>query len=427
MSGGRIAREPDLADLTSKMQRARALHRGGRLDDARWLCEEQLREEPECFEALSLLALTAAQQGDFARALAGYDRVIAVKPDLADAHSNRGASLAALNRWNEALADFDRAIAIEPRHVEAHLARAIIWLVQGDFARGWAEYEWRWQTPYGRALRERKGFSQPLWLGAEDIAGKTILLYCERGLGDTLQFCRHVKLVRDLGAIVFLQVQEPLVEVLAQIEGAARVLPDTVPPPPFDMHCPLLSLPLALKIELATVPSGTYLSALPAKIAGCRAKLRESRKPRIGLAWRGDPDNPIDRRRSLALSQLLPYLPEGFHYFSLQKDLSQSELGVVAAHPIDFHLGQELSFPETAALIECLDLVISVDTSIAHLSAALGRRTWILLPFHPDCRWLLDRSDSPWYPSVTLYRQVHGGDWHGVLTRIAADLRRDLA
>lgn len=414
-----------MAESMSKIQQAQALHRGGRLDDARTLCEQLLREVPGCFEALSLLALIAAQQGDFALAIASYDRVIAINPSLADAYSNRGASLAGLNRWSEALANFDQAIAIRPDHAEAHFSRAILWLLQGDFARGWAEFEWRWKTSHGRALRERKDFSQPLWLGAEELAGKTILLYCERGLGDTLQFCRYAKLVRDLGATVLLQVQEPLVGVLSQVEGASQVFADTQPPPPFDVHCPLLSLPLALKIELATIPAGKYLSAPLARIARWQTKLGESTKPRIGLVWRGDPDNPVDHKRSVTLAQFLPHLPGGFQYLSLQKTLTGSEQRIFAAHPVDISLWQELNFVETAALCECLDLVISVDTSLAHLSAALGRKTWILLPFNPDCRWLLDRNDSPWYPSATLYRQARSGDWRGVLTRVAADLNRE--
>ncbi len=406
------------------MQQALVLHRKGRLDDARTLCEELLRGRPEHFEALSLLALIAAQQGDFDRAVELYDRVIATKPDLANAHSNRGASLAALNRMNEALADFDMAIAIRPEHAEAHFGRAITWLSQGDFARGWPEFEWRWETPNGRALRARKGFLQPPWLGASNIAGKTILLYSERGLGDTLQFCRFAKWVSDFGATVLLQVQEPLLEVLAQLEGVSQLLADTLPPPTFDVHCPLLSLPLALKVELGTIPAAKYLHAAPARVARWRDKLGAHAKPRIGLVWRGDPGNPDDRKRSLPLAQLLPHLPSGFQYFSVQKELNESEQRFAAAQYDDFSLGRELNFAETAALCECVDLVISVDTSIAHLSAATGQKTWVLLPFNSDCRWLLDRNDSPWYPSVTLYRQTRSGDWRGVLERVAADLSR---
>ncbi len=417
--------------MISKIQQAQTLHRKGRLDDARTLCEELLQEAlagfeapSGRFEALSLLALIAAQQGDFERAIVSYDRVIALKPGLADGYSNRGASFAALNRPNEALANFDRALAIDPDHVEAHVGRAIVCLMQGEFARGWREFEWRWRTPQGRAMQAHKGITQPLWLGAEDIAGKTVLLYSEKGLGDTLQFCRFATGVREMGATVLLQVQEALVEVL-ELEGVSRVFADTRRPPPFDVHCPLLSLPLALKIEIPTIPAGKYLRAPPASVARWRTKLGERAKPRIGLAWRGDPGNPIDRARSLALDQMLSHLPDPYRYVSLQKDLTESEQRIVAAHSLDFGPSQDLNFAETAALCECLDLVISVDTSIAHLSAALGQKTWILLPFNADCRWLLDRSDSPWYPSAVLYRQTGSGDWRGVLTRVAADLARE--
>jgi len=405
------------------MEHALTLHRRGRLDEARALCEELLQEVPASVQPLSLLALIAAQQGDFAHALVSYDRIIALQPDFADAYSNRGASFAALNRPKEALANFDQAIAIDADHVEAHLGRAITWLLLGDFARGWPEFEWRWKSPQGRAMQKRKGVLQPPWLGAEDIAGKTILIHSEKGLGDTLQFCRFAKPVHDLGATVLLQVQEALVEVL-DLDGVAQVFTDTQQPPPFDVHCPLLSLPMALNIELAGIPAGKYLRAPIASAARWRAKLGERSKPRIGLVWRGDPDNPIDHKRSLALAQLLPHLPGRYQYMSLQKELNESERRIVAAHSLDFNQSQEMNFVETAALCECLDLVISVDTSVAHLSAALAQKTWILLPFNADCRWLLDRSDSPWYRSATLYRQERSGDWGGVLTRVAADLNR---
>jgi tetratricopeptide repeat protein/glycosyl transferase family 9 (putative heptosyltransferase) len=409
------------------MQQAQILHREGRLDDARTLCEELLSEVPGRFEALSMLALIAAQQGDFERAIVNYDRVIAIRPGFADGYANRGASFAALNQVNDALENFDRAIAIDPDHVEAHVGRAIVWLLQGDFACGWREFEWRWKTPQGRAMQAHKGISQPLWLGAEDLSGKTILLHSEKGLGDTLQFCRLAKCVRDLGATVLLQVQAALVDILEPLDGVSQVFADTRPSPAFDLHCPLLSLPLALKIELTRIPTGKYLRAPSASVARWRAKLGEPSKPRVGLVWRGDPSNAVDHTRSLALAQLLSLLPDRYRYVSLQKDLNESELRIVAAHSLDFSLSQDLNFSETAALCECLDLVISVDTSVAHLSAALGQKTWILLPFNADCRWLLDRSESPWYPSATLYRQASSGDWRGVLARVAADLNREPA
>src|SRR6202789_537792 len=318
------------------MQQAQILHREGRLDDARTLCEELLREVTGRFEALSLLALIAAQQGDFERAIACYDRVIANRPGFADGYSNRGASFAALNQVKDALANFDRAIAIDPDHVEAHVGRAIVWLQQGDFTRGWREFEWRWKTPQGRAMQAHKGISQPPWLGAEELAGKTILLHSEKGLGDTLQFCRLAKCVRDLGATVLLPVQGPLVEILEPLDGVSQVFSDTRPSPAFDVHCPLLSLPFALKIELSTIPAAKYLRAPSASVARRRAKLGERTKPRIGLVWRGDPNNPIDRTRSLALAQLLSHLPDRYRYVSLQQELNESEQRLAAAHSLDF-------------------------------------------------------------------------------------------
>lgn len=416
-----------MPDLISKMRQARFSHQAGRLGDARAQCEDVLREAPRRVEALFLLALIDAQQGDFVASLAGYDRLIGIEPTLADAYSNRGAALAALNRWEEALTSFDQAIVHRPDHAEAHFGRAILWLLHGDFVRGWAEYEWRWQTTHGRSLQQSRGFSQPRWLGAEDIAGKTILVYSERGLGDTLQFCRFAKAVRDLGATVLLQVQAPLLELLSQLDGVSAVLADTATPPPFDLHCPLLSLPLALKLQLATIPSGRYLAAPPSKVAGWKTRMGGSAKPRIGLVWRGDASNPDDRKRSLSLAELLPHLPPGFQYWSLQKELTESEGTLAAAYAGELKWGQDMDFVETAALCESLDLVISVDTSIAHLSAALGQKTWILVPHNPDCRWLLDRADSPWYSSVKLYRQAVGHSWSGLLADVAENLTREFA
>jgi tetratricopeptide (TPR) repeat protein len=416
-----------MSDLISKMRQARFSHQAGHLGEARAQCEDILSEAPKYVEALFLLALIAAQQGDFVVSLAGYDRLLRIEPTLAEAYSNRGAALAALNRWDEALTNFDQAISLRPDYAEAHFGRAILWLLQGDFARGWAEYEWRWRTSHGRSLQEKRSFSQPRWLGAEDIGGKSILLYNETGLGDTLQFCRFAKSVRDLGATVILQVQAPLVELLSQLDGVSQVVADTATPPPFDMHCPLLSLPLALKIHLATIPAGRYLAAPSSHAAAWKTRMAESAKPRIGLAWRGDPRNPDDRKRSVSLAELLSHLPAGFRYWSLQKELTESERALAAAYAGEFNVGQDMNFVETAALCECLDLVISVDTSIAHLSAALGQKTWILVPHNPDCRWLLDRADSPWYASVKLFRQAASHDWSGSLAEVAENLTRPFA
>jgi hypothetical protein len=356
--------------------------------------------------------------------LACIDQALAIDPNHAVLHANRGIALVALCRVPEALASFDQAIAFKPDHAEAHFGRAVAALLNGDFAQGWADFEWRWKRTNGPAGMQRREFLQPSWLGAESIAGKTLLIYSEIGLGDTLQFCRYVTLLAKLGATVILQVQPPLTEVLAGLDGASRVVAEGQPLPAFDYHCPLLSLPLAFKTEMTTIPAaGKYLNADPAKVGQWKTQMAEPGVRRVGLVWRGDPNNRDDRHRSMSLGEMLDQLPTGCRYYSLQKDLSESEMRIFQAHPAATCLADDLNFTETAAICECLDLVISVDTSVGHLSAALGKSTWILLPFSPDCRWLLNREDSPWYPTVKLYRQESIGDWRRVLTRVADDLR----
>jgi tetratricopeptide (TPR) repeat protein len=356
-------------------------------------------------------------------ALACIDRALAIDPDNAVVHANRGIVLVALCRLPEALASFDRAVGLKPDYAEAYFGRAVARLLSGDFARGWVDFEWRWKRSNGPAALQRKEFAQPLWLGEKSLVGKTLLVHAEIGLGDTLQFCRYVTLLAELGAKVILQVQPPLVELLADLQGVSRVMTEGQPLPAFDYHCPLLSLPLAFKTELKTIPAERrYLHVDPAKVARWKARMDPAGR-RVGLVWRGDPDNRDDRHRSMALSDLLQHLPVDHRYYSLQKDLSEAEMRIFHAHPTASCLADVLDLTETAAVCECMDLVISVDTSVAHLSAALGKPTWILLPFSPDCRWLLSRVDSPWYPSMTLYRQESIGDWRGVLTRVAGDLK----
>jgi ADP-heptose:LPS heptosyltransferase len=216
------------------------------------------------------------------------------------------------------------------------------------------------------------------------------------------------------------------VSLLAGLEGVSQLLARGSELPDFDCHCPLLSLPLALKTNLNTIPSSTkYLTADAAKVARWRAKLGEKTKPRIGVAWSGSPIHANDRNRSILLAELIQYLPIGYQYVVVQKDSRSADQKTLETNPRMMNFSDDLEdFSDTAALCECLDLVISVDTSVAHLSAALGRTTWIVLPFSPDWRWLMDRDDSPWYPSVKLYRQTGIGDWNGVLERVRADLIR---
>jgi tetratricopeptide (TPR) repeat protein len=362
-------------------------------------------------------------------ALDSCDAAIALKADLVDAHCNRGVVLACLNRLDAALDSYERTIALDPRHANARYGRSTTLLLIGHFEAGWADYEWRWKYQQERYAFERRTFLQPLWLGQEALQGKTILLYCEQGLGDTIQFCRYAKLVSCLGATVVLQVQKPLVSALAGLEGVSQLIASDGELPAFDFHCPLMSLPLAFKTELHTIPADTkYLCSDDDKAARWRSRLGERTRKRIGLAWSGNSMNANDKNRSIPLADLVGHLPAEFDYVSLQKDMRDADRGTLRSTPAILDVaGDQRDFSDTAALCACLDLVISVDTSVAHLSGALGKPTWILLPFLPDWRWLLDRTDSPWYPTVTLYRQTSPRNWDGVLRRLAMDLKQLLA
>jgi hypothetical protein len=253
-----------------------------------------------------------------------------------------------------------------------------------------------------------------------------LLLHSEAGLGDTLQFCRYATLAAAQGATVLLEVQPPLVSLLAGLEGVSQVLPSRGALPPFDYHCPLMSLPLAFNTTLDTIPvAPSYLRNDVAKVEHWRKRLGERTRPRIGLTWSGNANQPIEPRRRIPLADWLPHLPREFEYFCLQKELREADRAARDSSGLIVSFDDDLpDFAATAALSECMDLVISVDTSLAHLSGALGQRTWVLLSFVPDWRWLLDRADCPWYPGMKLYRQKTAGDWSPVFARVATDLRR---
>ncbi len=358
-------------------------------------------------------------------ALASYELALALRPDFAEAHCQRAYTFGALGRYLEALADYNRAVALRPDFPEARWNRSMTMLLLGDYANGWVDYEWRWRNP-AKSLTQQRLFTQPLWLGEEPIAGKRLLVHCEQGLGDTLQFCRFAKSVADRGATVFLEVQPPLATLLQRLDGVSQVIVAGGPLPDFDYHCPVMSLPLALKTTLDTIPGASgYLSSDPAKVSRWRSRLGERTRLRVGLVWSGNPRQVNDHKRSFRLARWIEQLPRDFQYVCLQKDIRPEDRETLAATPWISTYDEELGdFDNTGALCECLDVVISVCTSIAHLSGGLGRPTWVLLPFDADWRWLHARDDSPWYQSVRLYRQQVIGDWDGVFARVAADLRR---
>ncbi|MBL8628451.1 MAG: tetratricopeptide repeat protein, partial [Rhodospirillaceae bacterium] len=353
-------------------------------------------------------------------ALASFDHAIALKPDYAAAHSHRGGALMRLRRMDEALNAYAHAQAIDPQFAKAHLNEGMCRLLTGDFERGWPKYEYRWQCEPLSALQ--KHFDAPLWLGQGDIAGKTILLHAEQGAGDTIQFCRYAPLLAARGARVLLQVQSSLKTLLANLDGVSGLYSDAEALPAFDLHCPLMSLPLACKPMIPAQIS--YLQATPEAVNTWAARLPARTRPRIGLVWSGDPRHGEDHNRSIALERFAPLLKTNGEFFSLQKEIRPADLTWLRdngrVHDVSGALND---FSDTAAMVSHMDIVVTVDTSVAHLAGALGKPTWILLPYiGVDWRWLLTRTDSPWYPTARLYRQPAIHDWDSVIAHVAADL-----
>jgi tetratricopeptide (TPR) repeat protein len=359
--------------------------------------------------------------GRYEDALAHFDRALALKPDLVEAYSNRGNVLDALVRMDEALVSYRKSLALEPDYPQAHWNLAINRLRAGDFKTGWAESEWRWKVS-GLPIRERK-FKCPLWLGAVPVHGKTILLHSDQGLGDALQFCRYVPLVAVMGAHVILEVQKELRELVSRLDGVSTVLSRGEALPDFDLHCPLGSLPLAFDTALDTIPSATPYISAGDHAEAWKNRLASVKSPRVGLVWSGNPNHGNDRNRSMALEALLPLLYADAGFVSLQKNARPADRAILDQRNEILDLDRELeSLADTAAVISHLDLVISVDTSVAHLAGALGRPIWILLPYVPDWRWLLHRTDSPWYPTARLFRQSETRDWRTVIQQVRREL-----
>jgi tetratricopeptide (TPR) repeat protein len=420
--------ELDARDATTYNNRAVLLHRMLRFEEALAGYDQSVASKPDYAEAWFNRGALLADLDDLEAALASYYRAIATRPNYADAYVNGGIALEKLGRTSAARASYEQSIAINYDLPEAHFNLALAALTLGDYATGWTEYEWRWRAVGGPIFREKRVFEQPLWLGRDDIAGKTLLLYGEQGLGDSLLFCRYVECVAKLGPRILLEVPPPLVKLCRTLPGVAQVIPYGSPLPEFDLQCPLMSLPLAFKTTLETIPAKVgYLRSDASKIDDWRNRLGPKIKPRVGLTWSGNQAAGTNRKRHFALSSLVPYLPPDVDYFCLQTDILAADQETLEKTPGILQFKDSLrDFTDTAALCECMDLVISVDTSVAHMSGALGKKTWILLAFAADWRWLTDREDSPWYPTLRLFRQNSLGDWAGVFERVAAELRKEL-
>jgi tetratricopeptide (TPR) repeat protein len=354
-------------------------------------------------------------------AIASFRQAISLRPNFSGAYSNCGATYTELNQIDQAIEYCKLAVDIDPTNAEAHWNQALALLVAGDLEQGFTLYQWRWQ--YEKTRQSKRDFAQPLWLGEVALAGKTILLHAEQGFGDAIQFCRYATLVAQLGATVILEVQPALFDLMKNIDGVAQCVVRGEPLPRFDLHCYLLTLPLALKTNLQTIPQAAKLQIATDKLKYWTDQLGANTKQRIGLVWSGNAEHNNDHNRSIDLAQLLPYLPPDRQYVCLQKVLRDTDKIALENRPDITFFGDKLKdFSDTAALCELMDIVISIDTGVAHLSGTLGKPTWILLPFAPDWRWLLDRPDTPWYPSVKLIRQRTIGDWTGAFEQMRTDL-----
>ena len=403
-----------------------ALQEQGRLDEAVTAFRQAIDLKPDYPEAQYNLGNALKEQGWLDEAVACYGKSLDLKPDQPEAQCNLGTVLEEQRRLGEAVACYRKAIDIRPDLPEAHNNLAIALLAQGDMAGGWDEYEWRWQTP--QMLKGRRDFARPQWRG-EAAAGRQLLIHAEQGFGDTLQFCRYAPLAAARGLRVVIEVQPPLARLLRSLPNVDQVIAAGEQPPAFDLHCPMLSLPRAMGTTLGTIPGGVpYLRADAAQVASWRTRLAAMPRqgPRVGLVWAGDPGihlpskAAVNRRRSIAPDRLAPlFALPGLHFVSLQK-------GGPAApghFPLTDLMDEMTDFADTAALLATLDLVISVDTAVAHLAAALGKPVWLLDRFDPDWRWLTGRRDSPWYPTLRIYRQPQPGDWDSVIAEVARDLR----
>ncbi len=415
---------------------ANVLRDRGELDEAVGLYHRALELRPDYAKAHVNLGVALIALGQIGAAVDHLQRGVAIETDFAEAYNSLGAAVSVLRRFDEAHAHYEHAIRLKPDYADAHWNQSLLWLLQGNFERGWAAYEWRWRC---RRTMPQPSYPQPVWDGSP-LDGRTILLYGEQGLGDTLEFVRYARIVKGFGGRVVVQCQRPLLPILASCPGIDQLVAQGEAPPQFDVQAALMSLPLILGTVAHNIPGEVpYLAADTGLIEHWRRQLAPLRGFRVGIAWQGNTRYPWDRHRSTTLAHFEPLARvPGVQLISLQKAAASQAGGPrlkVPAAGGEFEVasfgGQvdELSGPfmDTAAMITNLDLVVSVDTSIGHLAGALGAPTWLALNYSGDWRWLVDRRDTPWYPTIRLFRQQQPGDWPGVFREMADELQKLVA
>jgi tetratricopeptide (TPR) repeat protein len=399
---------------------ANCLRLAGKLDEAIASYRELIRHRPEHAESHNNLGVALAELERFEEAEASLREALKRRPGHPGTLVSLGVMLSNARRFEESQACLAEAIRIAPDHMEAHRNRALTWLLMGDFERGWPEYEWRLRRPNSPPRR----FKQPAWDGTR-LAGRTILLYTEQGFGDTIQFVRYAKVVQAQGGRVVVEAPLRLLPLLRSCGGIDALVAQGAPLPSFDVHASLMSLPFLLGAGRPIPADIPYLNADEKLVDSWGKVLGRIDVFKVGIAWRGSPGYGGDRTRSIPLRLFAPLAKiNAVQLVSLQKGLGVEELAEAA---IDFPIvsfdrqadERAGAFMDTAAIIRNLDLVITCDSAIGHLAGALGAPTWLLLSYVPDWRWMLDREDSPWYPTLRLFRQKQRGDWEEIFGRVA--------
>lgn len=365
--------------------------------------------------------------GRHAEALQDFDKALLLNPAYFEAYNNKANALNELRRYEEARAHQEKALALNPESADTHWNLGATCLRLQAFEAGWRHSEWRTHHPHILGWRE-SDYVGTRWTGQQDIQGKTILLISEQGLGDTIQFSRYAKVVRELGANVILEIQPALMPLLGQLDGI-KVLSRGTSLPPYDYYCPLMSVPCVLKTDIHNIPAPCDLSPVrPDQSARWSALLPNDSRPKIGIVWSGNAGHLDDYKRSMSLQTFSHLLSPGLDWISLLKDVRDSDKAqltelVRTKRLTDYSMHQH-DFSDAVAMCKSLDLVITVDTSLAHLAGTLGIPVWVLLAHNADWRWFIDRTDSPWYASMRLYRQSNPGDWSNLLQHVKDDVQR---
>ena len=417
--GKAIALRPDYCDAYNN--RGVSLRRLGRFDEACQDFESAIALLPDHAGLHNNRGNALVALGRFEDAIESYDTAIALSPHYPDVYDNRGVALKELKRFDEAMESFGKALALKPDYHEAIFNRALLHLLMGRFDIGWRDYEARKNT---REHVSNRCWGKPLWLGETDISGKTILVDWEQGFGDVIQMCRYISLLKKAGATVLFLPQKNLRTLMRSLDPDVWIIDHDTVVPEFDLHCSVMSLPFAFKTDIRSIPSASYISADKDKVALWRDRLGRKTKLRVGVVWKGNAFP--GKSRSIELERFRRLFNPRLEFISLQKEVTDAERSLLDRAGV-LHAGDAFAdFSDTAALCVLMDLVISIDTSVAHLAGALGVPVWVLLNWAPDWRWLLDRDDSPWYPSMRLFRQKAQGDWNSVLERVELELEQAL-